>query len=122
MQFRPRVAIGVEPFMVRSAIHTVLSRDPRIESVLLPQEPDVRLQAHRVEVDALVVSHEVVRPDTLVIALSPAGTVEVTDGGEIRRVPYEGISALVDLVLDEPGRTAARRRHPAAPARTLAAT
>ncbi len=63
-----------------------------------------------------------VRPDALVIALLPGGTVDVTDGGKIRRVPYEGISALVDLVLDEPGRTAARRRHPAAPARSLAVT
>lgn len=114
MQFRPRVAIGVEPFMVRSAIHKVLSRDPRIESILLPQEPDVRLQVRQADVDAVVVSHQLVRPDAIVIALSPAGTVDVTEGAAMRRVPYEGIGALADLIIDEPGRAAARRRHPAA--------
>ena len=113
----------MEPYLLRSAMHAALSRDPRIDAVLMPQEPDVRLQARHADVDALIVSHRVVRSDAVVIHVSAAGTVAVLSGPTISQLPYEGIESLADLALDARGRDAARLRHPARSAeRAVAAT
>lgn len=108
MQTRPRVAVAVEPYFARSAIHAALAADPRVEAVLLPRDPDVRLQADTADVDALIVSHDVVRSDAVVARLSPSGSVEVQSGAMVRRLDYEGLARLVDVVLSY----LARRRHP----------
>ena len=107
---RPRIGVGLEPFMARSAIHAALSRDDRVESVLFPPTPDVRLQAQTAEVDVVLVSHQTIRADALVVVLSPAGVVDVLSKGQWRSYPYEGLEALVDLTLS----LLARRRHPSA--------
>jgi hypothetical protein len=107
MDIRPRIGIGVDPYMAASAIHAALSRDPRLEAILLPRARDARTA----DVDAVIVSRHVLRPDTLVVQLSPSGSVDVLSGSKWRSVVYTGMEHLADLVLSQ----LARRRHPATP-------
>ncbi|MEX2458288.1 MAG: hypothetical protein WD770_04820 [Actinomycetota bacterium] len=109
MESRPRVGIGVDPFMAASAIHAALSQDSRVEAILLPSGPAGRVQARTADLDAVIVSRQVVRPDALVVQLSPSGSVEILAGSTWRSVVYTGMENLAELVLEQ----LARRRHPA---------
>lgn len=111
METRPRVGIGVDPFMAASAIHAALSRDSRVEAILLPSGRAGRIQARTADLDAVIVSRQVLRPDALVVQLSPSGSVEILAGSTWRSVVYTGMENLVDLMLTQ----LARRRHPSTP-------
>jgi (2Fe-2S) ferredoxin len=119
MSNRPRVAIGVDPFFVRSAVHRALSEDPRIDAFLLPRTPNARLQARHVEADAIVTSHPTSREGLPVLVVYPDGSVEASHGTSWRRVETTGIPQLADLIVEEVGRARARRRHPALIAKGL---
>lgn len=108
MQERTRIGILVEPFLARTAIHAALSGDERVDVVLFPEGALGQLQARTAEVDALIVSHDVIRPDLVVARLSPAGSVHVLTGDIARDYAYTDLPGLVDLVLSH----LARARHP----------
>jgi hypothetical protein len=111
MAIRPRIGVGVQPYMARSALHAAFEADGRVESILLPEVPDVRLQTWTTDVDVLVVSSLLVRPDVLVVVASPDGSLELVAGSAVKQQTFGGVSHLVDTVLEA---VDSRRRHPSA--------
>ena len=100
---RARIAVATDPFILRTGLHQCLSRDSRLESVLLPRgkSRDENLALSH-EVDAVIVSEPMEVPDTLVVTYSPTGnTLELSRHGKKRTVPYRGIRSFVELLLAE---------------------
>ncbi len=100
---RARIGVATDPFLLRTGLHQFLSRDPRLEAVLLSPGDGRHVslpEPH--DLDAVIVSEAVEVPNTLVVAYSQTGnTVEVSRHGKTRTFPYMGINSLVELLLAE---------------------
>jgi hypothetical protein len=96
-----RVGLGVEPFMLRSALYRHLSRSGEFELRLLGPDESGPDQAWS-GVDAVVVSEVVEVPGARVIVVSDATqSVEIHEGGRSRVVPYRGLAWLASLLTGE---------------------
>lgn len=98
MERKPRVGVGLEPFMLRSAVAHHLSRSGGFQVSLL----DPLERGEWPQPDAVIVSAPVDLPDSVVIVVSPStDLLEVHSRGRTRSVPYRGLSGLTSLILDE---------------------
>lgn len=93
-----RVAVGVEPFVLCSAMATCLQRDPRLDVVLLPPECDAADDT----VGSAVTSGPAALPDAVVVAVQtcPPG-VELSVAGVRRTIPYQGMDRLAEVLVYE---------------------
>jgi hypothetical protein len=99
---RPRIALGVEPYILRSALYRHLAGTGTFDLRLLgPDEiPD---EAIWDGMDAVVVSEAVDLPGARVIVVSPTTeTVEVREGQDRTVLPYRGIGWLAALLAGAP--------------------
>lgn len=92
------VGVGLEPFMLRSAVAHHLARSEGFRVRLL--DPFERGQWP--EPDAVIVSTPVDLPDSVVIVVSAStDSLQIHSRGRTRSVPYRGLSGLTSLILDE---------------------
>lgn len=93
-----RVGLGVEPFVLRSAMHACLERDPRLDVVLLPQGCDPTDDTVGSDLSASLAA----LPDAVVVAVQscPPG-VELSVAGVRRTIPYQGMDRLAEVLVHE---------------------
>lgn len=93
---KPRVGVGLEPFMLRTAVARHLSGSGGFQvSLLDPSETSAEDAP-----DAVLVSSPVDLPDSVVIVVSES-SLEIRRGGRSRNIPYAGLSGLASLLRDE---------------------
>ncbi len=94
----PRVGVGLEPFMLRSAVARHLTRSGGfLVSLFDPLETSAWP-----EHDAVIVSAPLDLPNAVVIVVfDGSDSLEIRSGGRSRSVPYRGLSGLTSLLLDE---------------------
>lgn len=100
MPRKPRVGVGLEPFILRSALRRHLARAGF--EVFYPRGDDVSDGASWPRADAVIVSNPVDLPEALVMVVSSdTETVEVRRGTRARREPYRGLEWLASLLSRE---------------------
>lgn len=94
-----RVAVAVNPLLLRSALHAALAADGRFEAYLCLPAADPVTFAKDSGAQMLVVSEPVQCADVCVIELSPPGrTVSVINEGACQQLPYSGTAELFDRI------------------------
>jgi hypothetical protein len=93
-----RVSVGVDPFVLRSALHMALTQDGRFQSMMCPRDRDPGEEVANVEADAILVSRPIELPQVLVVTVCQSAEVELRSDGERRTVPYEGLDHLAELL------------------------
>lgn len=95
---RVHVGLGVEPFVLRSAMHACLERDPRLDLVLLPPACAPTDDT----VGSAMTSSLAALPDAVVVAVQdcPPG-VELSVAGARRTIPYQGMDRLAEVLVHE---------------------
>ena len=97
---RMRVAVGVDPYVLRTAVHAVLALDSRFDAILLPDTDDLASEAEAADAALLLVSRPIEGSKMRVAWLSEGLRVlEVTEAGDrLRTIPFEGLPALAELL------------------------
>jgi hypothetical protein len=98
---RMRVAVGVDPFVLRTAVHEVLVLDGRFEAILLPETDDLAREAEAAQAVLLLVTRQMEKSNLPVARLSEGlRTVEITESGTApRTIPFEGLPSLAELLV-----------------------
>ena len=97
---RMRVEVGVDPYVLRTAVHAVLSLDSRFDAILLPDTDDLAREAEAADAVLLLVSRPVEGSKVRVARLSESfQTLEVTEAGSrLGTIPFEGLPSLAELL------------------------
>ncbi len=97
---RIRVAVGVDPFVLRTAVHAVLALDSRFHAILLPDTDDLAREAEAADAVLLLVSRPVEGSKVQVARVSEGLQVlEVADAGDLlRTIPFEDLPSLAELL------------------------
>ncbi len=97
---RMRVAVGVDPYVLRTAVHAVLALDSRFDAILLPDTDDLMSEAEAADAVLLLVSRPVEGSKVRVARLSEGLQVlEVAEAGDrLRTIPFEGLPSLAELL------------------------
>jgi hypothetical protein len=81
-----RVTVGLEPFVVRSAVHTVLLADERFESLLCPPDEDPIAYGVRHGAAAVLVPGPVAASEVLTLEVSSGDTLASLSDGLAERL------------------------------------
>jgi hypothetical protein len=94
------VAVGIDPFVTRTALHKALSLDSRIEALLIPEGHDLVAAAIEVGASVLITSLPVEGPEIATALLSEDSPVVdvIQHGQSIQTVPYAGLTSLADFL------------------------
>jgi hypothetical protein len=99
---RRSVALAVDPFLLRSALHSGLAADPRLEVLLCPSSDDPLEFAHRMGAQVLLTSKPVKVADVRVVVLDSAGvTLTLAVGDGRRHLSDDAGSSPVARLADE---------------------
>lgn len=92
---RLRVGVGVEPFVLRSALGACLQRDPRLDVEVLPPSCD------NDTVGSIMLPKPRRVPDAMLTAVEDCPPrVEVFFGGTYRSLPYEGMEGFAETLFN----------------------
>ncbi len=92
-----RVAVAVDPFLARSALHATLEQDDRFDARLCPIDEDAVAHAAAVEAHILIVSKSAQGAAMCVVLVSDStGTVQLSYAGARQDVGYVSSSELRD--------------------------
>ncbi len=119
-----RVLIASEPEVLRSAVASILARDERLRIQVREAHEDRWIVAGEAPVDALIISREsdlmaIVAPGTLIVRVDEVRLcLELCVDGAVTELPYEGLSALADLLVERCGAGPPASSTPRSPAPT----
>ncbi|HEX2030688.1 MAG TPA: hypothetical protein VHL78_04710 [Actinomycetota bacterium] len=98
---RPQVGVGLNPFLLRSAVHAGLASDGRTDPWLLRLGGDVRAAATWAGCDIVMASERLDLPDQVVVAVLERGRRLEVYGPCVRRsMAYPGWDGLIQVLLD----------------------
>ena len=94
------MAVGVDPYVLRTAVHAVLALDGRFDAILLPDTDDLMSEAEAADAVLVLVSRPVRGSKVRVARLSEGLQVlEVAEAGNRpRTIPFEGLPSLAELL------------------------
>jgi len=96
------VAVAVDPFLLRSALHAVLAADPRFEVALCPAAVDPAACAETAGAQVLLTSEPVDAVHVCVVTLSiTSEALQLTVDGERREVSGTSWASLCDWLAEE---------------------
>lgn len=96
------MAVGIDPFVTRTALHRALSLDDRIDAVLLPERDDLVGAAIEADATVLITSRPVLDGEIVVALLSESSpVVDVTlRGRPIATTRYAGLTSLAEFLAE----------------------
>jgi hypothetical protein len=94
---RRRVSVGVEPYVLRTALHGVLRADRRFEALLCPEDVEPAAHVADAGADAAMVSASVdVEALTVLVLDLESSSLAIRSGRGTTAAPYAGLDDLAE--------------------------
>lgn len=97
-----KVAVAVDPFLLRTALHRTLAADKRFNAYQCPPGKDPLACAADVGAQMLMVSKPLHSSRLCVVVVSPLDrAIHITSRGNRRRLAYADMAGLLDQVAEQ---------------------